>query len=303
MMRLCAAMIVIVVATACGGGRPVQVQPQAVEDAQVGVRVKTALVNDPQLGPRVIEVRVSRGLVILSGQVNSAEEATRAIDLARAVPGVTDVRSQLVVRELSAIESFALDPPLERPARVDDEITSASQRRFLAIGASVNTRQTSDESLTAGMTLGPLFRLGSGRGLGLTMGLSWFKADLALDSSPGPLGRITVRPVMGGASYTFTDQHRWSIGASLVGGMAFNSFTLKETTARDVLALEVDNSLAIRPGVSLWVDLNSRVALNVFTGYVITRPRMTFLEDGQFARRIVRADTAVVNLGMAYKVF
>jgi hypothetical protein len=296
-------MIVIVVATACGGGRPVQVQPQAVEDAQVGVRVKTALVNDPQLGPRVIEVRVSRGLVILSGQVNSAEEATRAIDLARAVPGVTDVRSQLVVRELSAIEPFALDPPLERPARVDDEITSASRRRLLAIGASVNTRQSSDDSLTAGMTLGPLFRLGSGRGLGLTVGLSWFKADLALDSSPGPLGRITVRPVMGGASYTFTDQHRWSLGASLVGGMAFNSFTLKETTARDVLALEVDNSLAIRPGVSLWVDLNSRVALNVFTGYVITRPRMTFLEDGQFARRTVRADTAVVNLGMAYKVF
>jgi hyperosmotically inducible periplasmic protein len=101
MRRLCAAFIVIIVASACGSTRPAQVQqqPQAVEDVQVGVRVKNALVNDPQLGPRGIEVRVSRGLVILAGQVNSAEEATRAVDLARAIPGVTDVRSQLVVRQ------------------------------------------------------------------------------------------------------------------------------------------------------------------------------------------------------------
>jgi hyperosmotically inducible periplasmic protein len=303
MMRFCAAFIVIVVATACGGGgRPVQVQPQAVEDAQVGVRVKTALVNDPQLGPRVIEVRVSRGLVILSGQVNSADEATRAIELARAVPGVTDVRSQLVVQELSAVAPVRLEDPLERPGR-PDEIASASRRRLLAVGASVNTYQASDDRLATGMILGPLFRLGSGRGLGLTMGLGWFRADLASDSSPGALGRITVRPVMGGASYTLTDDNRWSIGASLVGGMAFNSFSLEDTTAQDVLALDIDNSLAIRPGLSLWVDVNSRVAFNVFTGYVITRPQMTFLEEGQFARRTVRADTAVLNVGMVYKVF
>ncbi len=298
------AVLVVIVATGTGCQRPVQVQPQAVEDAHLGVRVKTALVNDAQLGPRVIEVRVTRGLVILSGLVSSAEEAAHAVDLVRAVPGVTDVRSQLVVRQQSEIErTVADDEPLERPTRPDDEISSASRRRLLAVGASVNTRQTSDDSLSAGMTLGPLFRLGAGRGLGLMFGLSWFNADLSLDSSPGPLGHITVRPVMGGASYTFTDQTRWSIGASLVGGVAFNSFTLEESTARDVLALEVDNSLAIRPGLSLWLDLTNRVALNVFTGYVITRPQMTFLENGQFARRSVRADTAVLNVGMAYKVF
>ena len=95
-------MIVVVAAVACGSERAVQVQPQAVADAEVGVRVKTALVNDPQLGPRGIDVRINRGLVILVGQVNSAEEATRAVDLARGVPGVTDVRSQLVVRQQSA---------------------------------------------------------------------------------------------------------------------------------------------------------------------------------------------------------
>jgi hypothetical protein len=303
MMRLSGVVIIILMTTACGGARSVQVQPQAVADAQVGARVKTALVNDAQLGPRVIEVRVSRGLVILTGQVNSDEEAARAIDLARTVPGVSDVRSQLVVRQQSAPDLPADPVPLEQPGRPVEESSSASQRRLLAIGASVNARHIGDDRLTSAISPGLLFRLGSGDGLGLTMGMSWFGSDFELDPSAGPLGRITVRPVMAGASYTFTDRNRWSISPSLVGGVAFNSFTLLESTSRDVLALEVDNSLVMRPGVSLWIDLNSRIALNVFTGYVMTRPEMTFLEDGQFVKRTVRADSAILNVGMAYKVF
>ena len=302
-MRQLWIVLVVLAVTAVGCDRPIRVEPQAVEDAQLGVRVKTALVNDPQLGARVIEVRVSRGLVILSGLVASPDEAARAVEIARAVPGATDVRSQLVVRQLSEIERPADDGSLERPARPDDEIASASRRRLLAIGASVTARQASDDRLAAGLRLGPLVRLGAGRGLGLTVGLGWFNADLSSDSSDGALGRITIRPVMGGASYTVTDQARWSIGASLVGGVAFNSFTLEESAARDVLALEVDNSLALRPGVSLWLDVNSRVAFNVFTGYVMTRPQVTFLENGQFVSRPVRADAAVLNVGLAYKVF
>jgi hyperosmotically inducible protein len=308
MMRLCAALSAIVVATACGGGgRPVQVQPQAVEDAQVGVRVKTALVNDPQLGPRVIEVRVSRGLVILSGQVNSADEAARAIDLARAVPGVTDVRSQLVVRDVSAVEPRVLDQPRGPPGRLDDEIASASRRRLLAVGASFNSRQASDDRLDAGFRLGPLVRLGGGRGLGLTFGFSWFRADLSAGPGPGEAmeaGRVTIRPLMAGAQYTFTDRARWSLGASLVGGLALNSFAIEPSSPPlHQIALDVDNSLALRPGVSLWLDLNSRVAVNFFSGYVFTRPQMTFLENGAFVKRQMRADTAVFDVGVVYKLF
>lgn len=301
-MPLWAALLVIA-ATATGCQRPVQIQPHLVEDAQTGVRVKTALVNDAELGPRIIEVRVTRGMVTLSGQVHSAAEAARAVDLTRGVPGVTDVRSQLIVRAPSALKTPATIEPLDRPVRLGDEISGASQRRRLAIGASVNTRRIPNESLAAGTTLGPLFRLGSGGGVGITLGLGWFNTDLASPSSSGPLGRVTIRPIMVGPSYTFTDQTRWSLGASVVGGLAFNSFTLRGATAQDVLALEVDNSLAVRPGLSLWLDLTSRIALNVSTGYVITRPQMTFLEDGRFAKRAIRADTAIFNVGMAYKLF
>ena len=297
-------VLVLTAATCTGCNRPIQVQPQAVEDAQLGVRVKTAIVNDAQLGPRVIEVRATRGLVTLSGLVASAEEAARAVDIARSVTGVTDVRSQLVVREM-------LEPPApleevdahDRPTPLDDEIDSAGRRRLLAVGASVNTRHPSNDSLASSLTVGPLLRLGAGRGLGLALGFSWFQADLSSNSSPHALGRITIRPVMGGLSYTLTDQTWVSLSLSMVGGMAFNSFTLRGDTARDVLALETGNSLAVRPGVSVWFDLNSRTAVNVFSGYVITRPEVTFLEHGRFATRSVRADTAVLNVGLAYKVF
>jgi hyperosmotically inducible protein len=297
-------VLVLLAATASGCDRPIEVQPQAVEDAQVGVRVKTAIVNDAQLGPRVIEVRVTRGLVILSGLVASAEEAARAVAIARSVTGVTDVRSQLVVREKPELPAtLEADEARDPPARLDDEIVSAGQRRLLAVGASVNTRHPSNDSLASTVTAGPLLRLGAGRGLGLALGFSWFQTDLSSNSSPDPLGRITIRPVMGGLSYTLTDQTRVALSLSMVGGMAFNSFTLRGATVRDVLALETSNSVAVRPGVSVWFDLNSRAAVNVFSGYVITRPEVTFLEHGQFATRSVRADTAVLNVGLAYKVF
>lgn len=302
MWRLSAVLLVFA-ATSAGCQRPIQIEPQAIDDAQLGARIKTVLVNDAELGPRIIEVRVTRGVVTLSGLVGSASEAERAVELARTVPGVNDVRSRLVVQDLSASPAAPDDGASAgrpRPARQE---ASATRRRLLAIGASLNTREPTSDRLASDLTVGPLVRLGTGRGLGITLGFSWFKADLAPESSDGTLGRLTIRPVMGGASYTFTDQARWALSMSLVGGMAFNSFTLDQAAPRDVLALEIDNSFAVRPGVSLWYDVNSRAALNFFTGYVITRPQVTYLEFGDFTKRTVRADTAVVNIGLAYKLF
>lgn len=298
------AVLLVFAATSAGCQRPIQIEPQAVDDAQLGARIKTVLVNDAELGPRIIEVRVTRGVVTLSGLVGSASEAERAVELARTVPGVTDVRSRLVVQDLSASPAAPDDGAItDIRARPTRQEASATQRRLLAIGASLNTREPTSDRLASDLTVGPLVRLGTGRGLGITLGFSWFKADLAPETSAGTLGRLTIRPVMGGASYTFTDQARWALSMSLVGGMAFNSFTLDQAAPRDVLALEIDNSFAVRPGVSLWYDVNSRAALNFFTGYVITRPQVTYLEFGDFAKRTVRADTAVVNIGLAYKLF
>jgi hypothetical protein len=41
----------------------------------------------------------------------------------------------------------------------------------------------------------------------------------------------------------------------------------------------------------------------VFAGYVVTRPSVTFFEDGQIEKRGLRANTLLVSAGVAYKLF
>jgi hypothetical protein len=41
----------------------------------------------------------------------------------------------------------------------------------------------------------------------------------------------------------------------------------------------------------------------VFAGYLITRPRATFFEEGRIDTRTVRADSALVRVGLVYKLF
>ena len=69
----------------------------AIEDAQTAARVKTALVNDPELGASAIEVRVERRIVRLAGRVRTQTDADRAAAVARSVPGVQDVELALQV--------------------------------------------------------------------------------------------------------------------------------------------------------------------------------------------------------------
>lgn len=302
-MRSFAAAFAVIVMMATGCARGVQIQPEAIEDARLGARVKTALVNDAGLGPRIIEVRVNRGIVTLSGLVSSTAEADRAIALARGIAGVSEVRSQLVVGQSSELRAIAEDDqPVPRPVPLPVPESSATRNRRVAIGASIGRQHPSDARLDSNLTIGPMVRLGVGRGLGVGFGFSWFRTDLSAETAE-TLGRLTIRPVMAGLSYTLNDQTRWALSLSMVAGLALNSFSIQESTVRDGLALDVDNSFAMRPGVSLWYDLNSRTAFNVFSGYVITRPHMTFLDDGQFTRRSVRADAAVLSVGLAYKLF
>jgi hypothetical protein len=85
--------------------------------------------------------------------------------------------------------------------------------------------------------------------------------------------------------------------------VAFNSLTVPATGRADRVAVEVDNSLVWRPGVSVWLDLSRRFAVNLSLGYVLTRLQVTFAQDGQLVKRGVSGDTTIVHAGLAYKVF
>ena len=67
------------------------------DDATISARVKTVLLNDPQVAATKIEVSTAGGVVTLSGSVKSKADEARAIQVARTVTGVRDVKSTLVV--------------------------------------------------------------------------------------------------------------------------------------------------------------------------------------------------------------
>jgi len=68
------------------------------DDATITARVKTALLNDPQIAANGIQVSTVGAVVTIAGSVKSKDDETRAVQIARGVTGVKDVRSTLRVQ-------------------------------------------------------------------------------------------------------------------------------------------------------------------------------------------------------------
>jgi hyperosmotically inducible protein len=71
---------------------------ETIDDATITARVKTALLNDPQVAGLKIDVDTTLGVVTMSGIVRTSGEEQRAIQLARGISGVKDVKSTLQVQ-------------------------------------------------------------------------------------------------------------------------------------------------------------------------------------------------------------
>ena len=302
-------ILALLVALAALGGCSAAINPALREDAQLSARVKTALVNHPVLGVYPIQVRAAGGVVQLTGQVAAEAEIAQVVALVRAVPGVTDV--QPLLRVAPADVPPEPGSPGNRPSsgarplppRYEEPIQRTPDFGWLAVGGSVRLSDPRSDRLERRVSVGPILRLGSGTGPGLSVGLGWTTADLHGPSSGGdPIARLQIRPLMLGAGYTVRHR-RLSATLSAVAGVAFNSLTLPDRIEVTETALEVDHSLAWRPGLSLWLDANDRMALNLFTGYLVTRPRVALVEGGELVERTLRADSLIVSAGLAYKVF
>ncbi len=84
--------------TGCASGpRAGAAVTTSVDDATLSTRVKTALLNEPQLGALRIDVNAESGVVTLVGEVKTPAEEQRAVAVARSIGGVRDVRSTLKV--------------------------------------------------------------------------------------------------------------------------------------------------------------------------------------------------------------
>jgi len=66
-----------------------------VDDSVVTGKVKTAILNEPSLSSTEINVETFKGVVQLSGFVNSKADIDKAVTVARSVSGVTSVKNDM----------------------------------------------------------------------------------------------------------------------------------------------------------------------------------------------------------------
>lgn len=82
----------------CAGGKTYESTGEHFDDTVITTKVKASIMGDSKLKVLQIGVETFRGVVQLSGFVNSNEAATRAVNLARRVKGVKQVNNSLIVK-------------------------------------------------------------------------------------------------------------------------------------------------------------------------------------------------------------
>jgi len=66
-----------------------------VDDSVITTKVKAAIFNEPTLKSAEINVETFKGVVQLSGFVNSQSDINKAVEVARDVKGVTSVKNDM----------------------------------------------------------------------------------------------------------------------------------------------------------------------------------------------------------------
>jgi len=71
---------------------------QYVDDTTITTKVKAQILDDPTLKVLQVNVETMKGVVQLSGFVDTKQNKARAVSIARQVRGVVSVKDDLVVR-------------------------------------------------------------------------------------------------------------------------------------------------------------------------------------------------------------
>jgi hyperosmotically inducible protein len=118
-----AGLVIIALALgACSATRTQQSAGEVIDDSVLTAKVKAALIDDPVAKARDVNVETYRGVVQLGGFVDTAEQKTRAGEVARGVTGVQEVRNDLRVSPPQATVGQVVD---------DSSLTAAVKGKLL----------------------------------------------------------------------------------------------------------------------------------------------------------------------------
>ncbi|HED00080.1 MAG TPA: BON domain-containing protein [Proteobacteria bacterium] len=94
-------LVVFAVSLGCAATSTRESTGEYLDDSVITAKIKGLLVKDLTLKSFAISVETFRGVVILSGFVDSNDQIDRAIQIARGVKGVREVKSQLMLKPKS----------------------------------------------------------------------------------------------------------------------------------------------------------------------------------------------------------
>lgn len=86
-----ALMVLMALLTSCAATPEQRSTGEVIDDTAITTKVKTGLLGDPVVSAFAISVETARGVVSLTGIVNSAAERARAIQVAQDIGGVRRV--------------------------------------------------------------------------------------------------------------------------------------------------------------------------------------------------------------------
>jgi hypothetical protein len=143
-------------------------------------------------------------------------------------------------------------------------------------------------------------------------GLGWFRADsdMGVGGTLTHLGKLRSRPLMGGIERAYR-RGPMKVGTSIVGGPAFNHFSLdqaavtayRDRLGTDLTSIKANKSLAVRPELSLWYDLSGRFALHSSVTYLYDRPKVKTTASGVTTSQTWKADHINFQVGLAVGLF
>lgn len=96
--RVTSALFLSLALAACASHDGRRSTGQYADDAALSTKVRAALIDTPDLRSNTIQVETYKGVVQLSGFADSQAAANRAVQAARGVSGVKEVRNDIQIR-------------------------------------------------------------------------------------------------------------------------------------------------------------------------------------------------------------
>jgi len=90
--------LIIVSIVGCASSATQEGTGEYIDDTVITVKVKAAIFNDPDLKSAEINVETFKGVVQLSGFVNSEQDIRKAVALTKDIKGVKSVRNDMYVK-------------------------------------------------------------------------------------------------------------------------------------------------------------------------------------------------------------